>query len=48
MKYKNKKYFCLIALVPFLLITLLYEIVPLVMVMAKSFVSDEGAVGLTL
>lgn len=48
MKYKNKKYIYLIALVPFLLIALLYEIVPLVMVAAKSFVSDEGAVGLTL
>lgn len=48
MKYKSKKYFCFIALIPFLLIALLYEIVPLIMVMAKSFVSDEGAVGLTL
>lgn len=48
MKYKNKKYIYLIALVPFLAIALLYEIVPLIMVMAKSFISDEGAVGLTL
>lgn len=44
---KNKKYIFLLALVPFLLIAVLYELLPLAMIIVNSFRPDEG-VGFTL
>lgn len=38
----KKKYIYLAAFIPFLLVALLYEIVPLIMVMVDSFMPDEG------
>lgn len=43
----RKKWIYLLALVPFLLVALLYEIVPLAMVLINSFQPDEGS-GVTL
>lgn len=44
---KKKKYLYLLALVPFLLIAMLYELAPLATVIIKSFLPDEGT-GFTL
>lgn len=44
---KKKKYVYLLALVPFLIVAMLYEIVPLITVVLKSFRPDGGA-GFTL
>ena len=44
---KNRKYVFLLALVPFLLIAFLYEIIPLIMVIINSFQPDTGG-GFTL
>ena len=44
---KKKKYLYLLALVPFLLIAVLYELAPLATVIIKSFLPDEGT-GFTL
>ncbi len=44
---KNKKYIYLIALVPFLIVALMYEIVPLLTVISNSFHPDQGG-GFTL
>ena len=44
---KKKKYFYLLALLPFLIVALLYEILPLIMVIVKSFQPDGGG-GFTL
>lgn len=44
---KNRKYVFLLALVPFLLIAFLYEIIPLIMVVINSFQPDTGG-GFTL
>lgn len=38
----KKKYLYLAAFIPFLVVALLYEIVPLIMVMIDSFIPDEG------
>ena len=43
----KKKSIYLMALLPFLVVALLYEIVPLIMVILNSFQSDTGA-GITL
>lgn len=43
----KKTYICLAALIPFLLVALLYEILPLIMVMINSFQPDQGS-GFTL
>ncbi|NCC00385.1 MAG: ABC transporter permease subunit [Clostridia bacterium] len=39
---KNKKYIYLIALLPFLVVAFLYEIIPLIMVVVNSFQPDAG------
>jgi len=39
---KNRKYVFLLALVPFLLVAFLYEIIPLIMVVVNSFQPDAG------
>lgn len=44
---KKKKYFYLLAFLPFLIVALLYEILPLIMVIVKSFQPDAGG-GFTL
>lgn len=44
---KKRTSIYLLALLPFLLVALLYEVIPLVMVAANSFVSDTGAGGFT-
>jgi putative spermidine/putrescine transport system permease protein len=44
---KKKTYIYLLALVPFLIVALLYEIVPLITVILKSFQPDAGT-GFTL
>ena len=44
---KRKTYIYLLALVPFLIVAMLYEIVPLITVILKSFQSDGGT-GFTL
>ena len=44
---KRRKYLYLFALIPFLLVAFLYEIIPLAMVIVNSFQPDEG-VGFTL
>lgn len=44
---KKKKYIYLLALVPFLIVAMLYEIVPLITVIVKSFQPDGGT-GFTL
>ena len=44
---KRKTYIYLLALVPFLIVAMLYEIVPLLTVILKSFQSDGGT-GFTL
>lgn len=44
---KNKKYIYLIALLPFLAVALLYEMIPLVMIVVNSFRPDGGG-GFTL
>lgn len=44
---KKNKYIYLLALLPFLIVVLLYEIVPLFMIVFKSFLPDEGT-GFTL
>jgi putative spermidine/putrescine transport system permease protein len=44
---KNKKYIYLLALLPFLVIAFLYEIIPLIMVVVNSFQPDTGS-GFTL
>lgn len=45
---KNKKYIYLLALLPFLVVALLYEIIPLIMVVVNSFRPDTGGVYFTL
>ena len=45
---KKQRYIYLLALVPFLLVAFLYELLPLLMVIVNSFTSDQGAAGLTL
>ena len=44
---KKKTYIYLLALVPFLIVAMLYEIVPLITVIVKSFQPDGGT-GFTL
>lgn len=44
---KKRKYLYLLALLPFLLVAFMYEIIPLLMVVINSFQPDEGA-GFTL
>ncbi|MCI6019491.1 MAG: ABC transporter permease [Clostridiales bacterium] len=44
---KNRKYIFLLALVPFLLVAFLYEIIPLIMIVINSFQPDAGG-GFTL
>jgi putative spermidine/putrescine transport system permease protein len=44
---KNKKYVYLLALLPFLVVAFLYEIIPLIMIIINSFHPDTGG-GLTL
>ncbi len=45
---KNKKNIYLLALVPFLLIAFMYEIIPLIRVVINSFLPNEGAMHFTL
>ncbi len=45
---KNKKYIYLLALVPFLLIAFMYEIIPLIRIVVNSFLPNEGAMHFTL
>ena len=45
---KNRRYLYLLALLPFLLVAVLYELLPLVTVIWKSFQSDGGGTGFTL
>lgn len=45
---KNKKYIYLLALLPFLVVALLYEIIPLIMVVVNSFRPDTGGAYFTL
>lgn len=45
---KNRKYIYLIALLPFLLVAFMYEIIPLIMVVINSFQPDAGGGGFTL
>ena len=44
---KKEKYMYLLALLPFLLVAFLYEIVPLIMIIVNSFQPDAGG-GFTL
>ena len=39
---KNRKFIYLLALLPFLLVAFLYEIIPLIMVIINSFHPDAG------
>ena len=45
---KNKKYIYLLALLPFLVVAFLYEIIPLIMVVVNSFRPDTGGAYFTL
>lgn len=45
---KNKKYIYLLALVPFLVIAFMYEIIPLIRIVINSFLPNEGAMHFTL
>ena len=42
MKNKNRKYIYLLALLPFLVVAFLYEIIPLIMIVVNSFRPDGG------
>ncbi|MEE3481553.1 MAG: ABC transporter permease [Lachnospiraceae bacterium] len=44
---KKQRYIYLLAIVPFLLVAFLYELLPLIMVVVNSFTSDQGTAGLT-
>ncbi len=44
----KKKYVYLIALLPFLVVAVMYEIIPLIMIIINSFQPDEGAAVFTL
>ena len=44
---KNRKYLYLLALLPFMVVAFMYEIIPLIMVVINSFQSDTGG-GFTL
>lgn len=45
---KNKKYIYLLALVPFIVIAFMYEIIPLIRIVINSFLPNEGAMHFTL
>lgn len=47
-KQTNNKYLYLLVLLPFLVVTLLYEIIPLFMIVVNSFLPEGGGAGLTL
>ncbi len=40
---KKRKYIYLLALLPFLVVAFLYEIIPLIMIVVNSFKPDAGA-----
>lgn len=47
-KKSNSKYLYLLVLLPFLVVALLYEIIPLLMIVINSFLPEGGGLGFTL
>ena len=47
-KQRENKYLYLLVLLPFLVVALLYEIIPLLMIVVNSFLPEGGGAGFTL